>query len=75
MQIELKDIIKPKFAKGKTVYVRVSGGAVKKCVVKYWEVLVNSEKPVSVSYFVGDPSWYEEQRVFATAEEAFEANV
>lgn len=73
MDINIKDIIKPKFAKGQTVYINKGSGVVKKAVVQYWEVTVNSEKPVQTTYYVGDSAWYHENYVFATAEEAFNA--
>lgn len=74
MKIDLKEIVKPKFAKGQEVYALKSDGSVKKATIRYWEVVVNSEKPVQVTYFIGDATWWPEQSIFTTAEEAFRAD-
>lgn len=74
MEINLKEIVKPKFAKGQEVYARKSDGSVKKATILYWEVVVNSEKPVQVTYYIGDSAWWPETSIFATDEEAFKTN-
>lgn len=71
MEINIKDIIKPKFAKGQDVFVRQGNGSVKKAKIQQWEVVVNSDKPVEAKYYVGDSNWWPESSVFATAAEAF----
>lgn len=73
MQINLKDLIKPRFAIGQTVYVRSRDSKhVAKAEVNDWEMTMRSNLGPSFKYLMRYGSaWFDECELFATAEEAF----
>lgn len=77
MEINIKEIIKPKFEVGSTVFVRKGDRSVKKSRVMLWELKLRSDDDPQFTYMVGESShsadWWPQSSLFATAEEAFSA--
>ena len=73
MQIDLKDIVKPKFAIGQTVYIRGRDSRnVTKAEIQDWEMTMRSSREPSFTYLMRYGSaWFDECELYATAEEAF----
>ncbi len=73
MNIELKDIIKPKFAIGQTVYIRRrDSNSVSKAEVNEWEMTIRSKGNASFTYLMRYGStWFDESELYTSAEEAF----
>lgn len=74
MQIDLKDIIKPRFAIGQTVFVKQGDGSVKRSEIREWEMTIYSDgKPKFQYLMLHGNNWWPESSVFTTAEAAFDA--
>lgn len=73
MNIELKDLIKPKFAIGQTVYIRRrDSSSVSKAEVSEWEMTMRSKGNPSFTYLMRYGSqWFDECELYSSAEEAF----
>lgn len=73
MNIELKDLIKPKFAIGQTVYIRRrDSNSVTKAEIIEWEMTMRSSNGPTFNYLMRYGSnWFSEGDMYATAEEAF----
>lgn len=73
MQIELKELIKPKFAIGQTVYIRCRDSRnVTKAEIQDWEMTMRSSKGPTFTYLMRYGSnWFSEGEMYATSEEAF----
>lgn len=74
MNIELKDIIKPRFSVGQTVFVKHGNGFVKRAEVQEWEMTIRSDGKPKFEYLMRHEShWWPESSLFTTAEAAFDA--